>query len=576
MRIFAVLIIPSLIFGATQTMLSQADAIAELYSNEMAKEAPPAPFPMPTPALLLSSNWLTFNDNAALSQKETWKLFREIGIDGIQIRNIRKEGQIGLQPQWNLIWPQITNYAQELGFSLISDLIGNATAPGIDFKQALQNIGDYPTLYNLIEINPKDWDLLPSVPSGSYETNIPWLTLQTLHKKGYVPKNFTPYVKQSNWNATSKIVGIDNKERRWIYLKEGMNRPTLAWFSPSFTAYRLAAGDAIFSVKELGMQFIQIDGNIPSVAQEMLSLWIRKMGAYSSVIANGTLESMMHATTDLIDDLSTRPALLHALITQDAEALRMIYRLILDNKIDTKRLIHSLQPFDQYACDWVELMHAPKKKFRYYEEQITGEMLKNRLMKEDVTRLGAVDTIPPSTWVDHCARALNITDFEKHRTEISNAHLLLAFTYAMQNGVFSLSYEDMVGTIPGHANLYAGIESQLKNPNSFSSKLKSILQARSESNIAMGELIEVIQSPNPGTLMLLYRLPQSRFLYLLAVNFGRKETVELLEKPPLSQTSAIDLMSKLAEEKIFSSARFSFTLPPLSGRAFYFQPKYYD
>lgn len=573
-----ILFIPWIVFAASQTMLSQAEEIAQLYSKEIAKEPPPALFPMPTAALILSSTWLNFSDAAMLSQDETWKLLKEIGIDGVQISNIRKEGEIGLSSKWAKVWNQIVNHSQYQRISLVGDLIGNATIAGKDFFEALQNVNDYPNLYHLIEIDPADWNLLPSVAQNSFETNIPWLTLQTLHKKGYVPKNFTPYVKESDWNATDKILGKDGKTRRWIYLKEGNNHPVLAWLSPSFTAYRLAAGDAIHLIKELGMQFVQIDGNIPQMAQEMLSLWVRKIGGYSALKADGTIESMKNGSTDLIYDASTRPALLHALITQDAEALRVIYRLILDNKIETNRLIHALQPFDAYACDWVELMHAPKKKFRYYEEQLTGEVLKNRLMKEDVQRLGAVDKIAPSTWVDHCARALNIKDFEKHRAEISNAHLLLAFTYAMQSGVFSISYDDMVGTLPGSpsTNLYSDIPSQLTNKNSFTSKLKSILQARIESNIARGELIEVIQSPNPGTLLLLYRLPQNRFMYLLAINFARKETVESIEKATLSQTNAIDLISKLAEEKIFSSASFSFTLPPLSGRAFYFQPKYYD
>lgn len=578
---------PLLVFAGPQTtMLSQAEAISELYSKEIAKALPPAQFPLATAALSLSSVWFsldlatqkTENWLPFLTQDETWQILNEIGFDGVHIQNLRNGGQIGLPRLAANIWPQILKKSQDLRIALIGDLIGNATIAGVDFQDALQNIGDYPSLYHLIEIPSTDWALLPPIPYGYSETNIPWLTLQTLQKKGYVPRNYNPYIKESDWNATDKVTGKDGKIRRWIYLKEGNNRPVLAWLSPSFAAYRLAAGDAVNICKEFGTQIIQLDGKIPGIAQNMLSLWVRKLGCFSATLTNGTLQSMKNASTDLMYDAITRPALLHALIAQDAEALRMIYRLMLNHKIDAHRMVHVLQPFDQYACDWVELMQSPKMKFRYYEEQITGEVLKNRLLKEDVLRLGSFDQIPPTTWVDHCARALNVKDFEKHSKEISHAHLLLAFTYAMQPGAFSISLDDLLGTMPNHpeGGLYGDLPRQMKNGRSFSSKLKAILQARRESNIVNGELIEVMLSPHPGTLLLLYRLPSNRFMYLLAVNFARNEVIESIEREEISQTTAIDLMSKLSVEKVFSSASFSFNLPPLSGRAFYFQPKYYD
>lgn len=589
---------PCLLLANPQTMLSQAEEVSKTYAQEIAKSPPPSPFPLVDNVLNTSSVWFTFDVNHLamknnecplnlFSKDETWQILKEIGFDGVQIQGLRKPGSLGIDPKWGNEWPQVIDKAQKRGVALIGEIIGNATIAGNDFLEGLQNIGEYLNLYNLIEIDPKDWKNLPLVPVGGYETNIPWLALQELHRQGYVPENFTPYIKESNWNVTNKIAGVDGKVRRWIYLKEGKNNPVLAWMSPSFAAYRLAAGDALINTRELGQKILLLDGTIPPVAQEMLSLWIRKIGAYSAVTTNGTLDSMKNASTDLIFDVATRTALLHALLTQNAEALRMIYRLILESGIPLKRLIHVLQPFDQHACDWGELMNAPKKKFRYAQEQITGEILRQRLLKEDIYHLGSSERIPASTWVDYCARALQVKDFEKHRDEITNAHLLLAFTYAMQPGAFSISAADLVGSLPDQANhlelnandnasLYASIPSQLKNPRSFTSKLKVILQARRESNIATGELIALPYSPNPGTLLLLHRLPSSRFIQLLAINFGRKAVQEALVIQEISQTTAIDLISHLAEEKVFSSASFSFTLPPLSGRAFYFQPKYYD
>lgn len=578
-------------------MLSQAEELSQIYSQELAKTPPPSSYSLAEPCLNLASVWFSIDLNRVaipkghtafelFSAEEVWRSLRNLGVEAVWMENLRKPGKIGSDPKWG-DWAKVETSARKMGISLIGDLIGNATAPGIDFQEALQNVGDYPNLYHLIEIDRKDWKLLPSVPAGSYETNVPWLTIQELQKQGYVSQQFNPYVKESAWNTTMKIRCIDGKVRRWIYLKEGKNQPVLAWLSPSFAAYRLAAGDALENAFQLGQRILRLDGAMPQIAQETLSLWVRKIGAYSAVSSNGTIQSLSTASADLVYDASTRPALLHALIAENAEALKMIYRLFLEMGIESKRLVHVLQSFDQYVCDWVELMHQPKKKFRYFEEQITGELLRHRLLTEDLIRIESSQRLPLTTWVDYCARALGIKDFEKHSDEIANAHLLLAFTYAMQPGAFSFSMDDLLGALPNQTDsldlmgpnsstLYSSLLTQLKNPKSFASQLKAILEARYESNIATGELTAVLPSAHPGTLLLLYRLPKTRFVYLLAINFARKPVEEWIELAEIRNTSAINVMSSFAEEKVFSSGNFSFILPPLSGRAFYFQPKYYD
>lgn len=561
-------------------MLTQAEQVGQLYAQDIAKTSSPSPLPQSNDVLNLASVWLTLSLQKfpieCLEDENTWKLFKEIGFEGVRVENLRECGTLDLKPQLRKSWAKVVEASHYQGMTLIGDLIGNSTIAGPDFQEALQNKCDYPDLYRLVEIDSADWGQLPQVPAGCTETNVPWLTVQTLHKQGYIFDSFTPYVKESSWNVTGKVRGVDGKTRRWVYLKEGVNCPVLNWLSPSFAAYRLLSGDALKAWKENGQQILHLDGKLPQVAQNMISLWIRKMGAYSAISKSGTLDSMKNVESDLFYDAVTKPALLHAVITEDAEALRMIYRIMLENKIEAKRMVHVLQPYDQNACEWVELMNAPKKKFLYHDEQITGDVLKGRLLKEDLARLQNYDKITPTTWVDHCARALNMSDFEQNREMITKVHLLLAFTYAMQPGVFSISYDDLMGMLPNHNPLYAEIPYQLCNRSSFTYNLKNILQARSSSNIKGAELTEVISSPNSGTLLLLYRQPKTRFYQMLAVNFSRKEVNESLEKKEFSKTSAIDLMSNIGEEKVFSSSQFSFTLPPMSGRAFYFQPKYYD
>ncbi len=591
----ALLFIPFFAFCQTTTMLSQAEQLSAMYAQEIAKAPPPSPFPLAENCLNFASVWFSLDlGQLAVSKGETafdqftegfWGALRELGVQAVWMQALREPGTLNIDPKWGKDWAKVEGNAQKKGMILIGDLIGNATTAGLDFQQALQKVGDYPNLYHLIEINPKDWKLLPAIPPKDYAANIPWLTLRELYKQGYVPEKFNPYIKESAWNATSKIRCIDGKVRRWIYLKEGLNNPVLSWLSPSFAAYRLAFGDALQGSFQFGQRILRLDGAMPPIAQETLSLWLRKIGSYSAVTTDGTVEALAKASADLAYDAATRPALLHAILTEDAEALRMIYRLFFELGIESKRLVHVLQPFDEMACDWVEFIQNPKKKYLYFEEQLTGEALRRRLLKEDLVRIEDPERIQPSTWVDFCARALKIKDFEKHREEIARAHLLLAFAYAMQPGAFSFSMADLLGALPTQTHsldlmgtssdtLYSSLPSQMKNPRSFASQLKAILTSRQESDIGAGELIGILPVKHAGTLLLLHRLP-NHFYHLLALNFGRGQVAESVELGELRNTTAIDLMSNLAEEKIFSSGNFSFILPPLSGRAFYFQPKYY-
>ena len=150
-----------------------------------------------------------------------------------------------------------------------------------------------------------------------------------------------------------------------------------------------------------------------------------------------------------------------------------------------------------------------------------------------------------------------------------------SFAAALQQ-ILSRQFQLLLITSANSNTLYSSLPTQMRNKNSFANRLKVILEARRDANIASGELIDVPVPSHPGTLLLLHRLPGSRFLYLLAVNFGRATVEETIERAEMRNTWPIDAVTHLAEEKVFSSGRFSFMLPPLSGRAFIFQPKYYD
>jgi trehalose synthase len=619
-------------------MLSDAESLGQKYAREVAKRPPPSNAAQTKNLLAATSSWFSIDletvaQNPCESMLETlgnetlWQILQDLGIDGLYLQNLKLGGNartgFEIDPKWGVFakesidrsskiftqsthsalpksemidqsWSKIKDRASAYGIALVGDTIGAVTGPGLDFELALENVDDYAELYHLIQIDKKDYSLLPKVPVGMKYANVPWLKLEDLYKKGYIPESARPYTKESAWNATAKIQCPDGEERRWIYLKENQNDPVLAWLSAAFAADRIASADALDSVFRLGQKVLKMDAKIPAFAKKTSALWIRKIGGYSAASTNGTLAELKSAPTDLAFDVPTQPALLHALIAEDTEALRLIYKLYLQEGIATSKLVHALEPFTKFPCDWTEFLMNPKKRYHYREEKITGELLRDRLLKEDLYRLkgNTRNSLPISTWGGYCALAFEVAEpkeFQKKQDLIQKAHLLLAFTYAMQPGVFSLSAADLVGALPDGENprkidlfgpnenaLYPSLPCQMQSPRTFASHLKKILAVRASSKIASGKLIEVCPVDNQGTLLLLHRVPESGFFHLLAVNFSRSPVQEKLKLTGIENSWAIDLMSGLTAQKGFDSGVFFFDLPPLSGKVFLFQPKYYD
>lgn len=585
------------VYSGGEPMLAEAERWERHYAPEIAKLPPPSSSSQEEALLTLSSTWLSLDLTTlrptpgksaleTLSDETFWQILQDLKINGLQVDSLKGiEGErigFSILPQWGTEWPKIVQAAKKRGVALIGSLLGYTTGRGPDFQRALQNISTYPSLYHLVEIPSFDWKLLPPIPVDSSWTNVPWLMLDNLHQKGYVPNHIRAYVKESLWDATAIISCPDAQKRRWIYLQENFGAPVLSWLSPSFNAQRLMAADALCALYQDFQKIFWIDAKIPSHAQTTTSLWVRKLGGFTLQKTEGTLDELRGFSADAAADTLTRPALLHALLTEDAGALSLIYRLCLAEGIPMNRLIHALEPFDRFACSWTEFAANPLKPYLYREEKITGEVLKGRLFKEDLAHIQGTATIAPSTWARHCSSA-----FEDNQLR-DKGHLLLAFAYAMQPGIFSLSYADLIGSTVespplsidllgfNEQALYPSLPLQIQSPHTFASQLKHILAVRESSQIARAALIEVPSSHHKGTLLLLHRLKSSRFIHLLALNFSRHSVQETLQFPGIQGTWGIDLMSGQSQEKIFEADSFLFDLPPLSGRAFLFQPKYYD
>jgi maltose alpha-D-glucosyltransferase/alpha-amylase len=586
----------------SQSMLFEADLIAKRYQLEVAKAPSPSRLRRTDACLDAASIWFTIDLHEVavsegrsvfqmLGSEELWDYLREIGIQAVDLKGLKKGGVyrtgLGLDPRWGTEaeWNRIALNAERKGILLIGESIGSNTGMAADFYLALKNYGEYPGLYQMVEIPEADWKWLPKIATGHAMANIPWLKLQELNRKGYVPVGQDPYVKTSQWNATAKIAGVDGVLRRWIYRKENRTDPTIDWLDPSFTGIRLASADILDSFYRLKAKIFELDAEIGDNAKETLSLWVRKLGGFSAEQTTGGIASVKESPADLAFDSLTQGALLHALIAEDAEALRLIYRLLIEEEIESKRLVHVLQPFDRNACEWSEWISSSKKKFVYYDDQMTGDALKNRLLREDLAKVGG-ERIPLSTWTGYCASALGVQDFEKSAAKIAKAHLLLAFFYAMQPGAFSFSTADLMGALPSQTpcldlmgpnsdTLYSCLPNQFKNCRSFALRMKQMLQVRRDHALEKGELAAVLPSKNRAVLLLLHRMHGTGFLQIQAINFGRTAAKEWIEMAPFRNTTAIDLMSGHFEEKSFESASFLLELSPLSGKVLLFQPKYY-
>ncbi|HEX2583040.1 MAG TPA: hypothetical protein VHL30_02880 [Chlamydiales bacterium] len=594
---WVLLLIP--LFGQTaetESMLFQAEELARHYAPIVSKQPPPSHSPQTDQLLRRSSNWLTIDlaelqtdgssPLASLGNELLWEWLANIGFDGIELKGLKGSAdapvsfQIDPKRGTEIEYRELAVRAMNKGMHFIGSVVGGATGNGIDFALALKNIGSYPGLYSLIEIPEEDWELLPEVKRNSIAANIPWLTLQKLTDKGYVPQCSDPYVKKSDWNATKPIRCVDQTLRRWIYLSDAKGFPRLNWLNPTFASERLAAGDILQSIYRLGEPILQLDANLPESAQETLSLMIRKLKGYSAAFCKGGVSSFSNKMADLLYDHLTPIAALHALIAEDAEMLRLTAQMLLDENVQPKRLIHSLEPFGRAPCDWAELLASPRKKYRYLEEEWTGEALRLRLLCEDKERLQGLST--SFSWTKACSSCvLETQNIHRKRDQIQELHLLLIQFFAWQPGAFCLSAGDLVGAlgpfnlVKSTDTLYASIPTQLQNPKSFVAHLQRILRVRRDISLERAELIDVPPVENKGLLIFRYRLAETGYPALLVVNFSKMKASEVLESPAYARTSAIDLYSGRSIEKTHDSSFFIANVEPYTAKLILFQPKIY-
>ena len=662
-------------------MLHQAEVTARRYSGHGELWQHPYAIPQPRAASALASVWFTAYPPAqitrpgesvlqSLGDPELWSIFRDIGIKGMHTGPMKRSGGIRgheytptVDGNFDRISSEIdpgfgteeeykamVRSARENGAVIIGDIIPGHSGKGADFRLAERRYGDYPGLYYMVEIQPKDWSLLPPVAAGKDSINLKPEAVDELKARGYIvgrlPRTifYEKGVKETDWSATAEVAGVDGKTRRWVYLhyfKEG--QPTFNWLDPTFAAQRLVAGDALHSLSTLSERMLRLDANgflgieigpsggpawseghpLSVTSNQLIAGLVRKIGGFTFQELNLTLEdikAMSQGGADLSYDFVTRPAYHHALVTGDAEFLRLMLGLQKTYQIDPAALIHALQNHDELTLELVHFWTRHKdaiftfrgKKMKGSElRQIIRAELHGRLMGRAAPyNLEAANGVSCTTATVAVA-ALGIRDIshltDAQRRDIQRAHLLLAMYNAMQPGVFALSGWDLVGALtlpaesvktlladgdtrwinrgaydllgknPGAAKsgtnlprtqaLYGSLPEQLKSPGSFASQLQKMLRVRAEYRINESEQVDLPPAKARGLVVMVHRLPAGKGTQITAINFGRVAVQETMTIKTASPGGPVtDLLEEKAVGKLDAGRRLALALGPHEGR----------
>jgi trehalose synthase len=189
--------------------------------------------------------------------------------------------------------------------------------------------------------------------------------------------------------------------------------------------------------------------------------------------------------------------------------------------------------------------------------------------------------------------------------KIKQAHLLLAMFNAWQPGVFAVSGWDLCGMLtlerskvsrllalgdtrwihraaydlmdyrpeatespskmPRGSSLYGSLPQQLRDANSFASRLREILAVRARHGIATSEQVEVPEVSNKAMLVMVHRL-DTRQLQLTVLNFSSQPIAGRVKSKHLAPgASVIDMVSDQVIAEVDHDHTFAVWLEPHQG-----------
>jgi maltose alpha-D-glucosyltransferase/alpha-amylase len=386
---------------------------------------------------------------------------------------------------------QMVKVASERGGSVGGDLVPLHTGMGADFRLAQMAYKDYPGVYTMVEIREEDWGILPNVPDEFSTAIVSKDAAAQLTNKGYIPglinsADAHPDAKSwSGWSATAPVTGVDGKRRRWVYLhvfKPG--QPAINWSDPSYAGRRVAIGDAVRNIFDLGNKVVRLDavpflgiepgrGSLSAnyfmhplsvIGANDLAMTARKLGGWSFEELNVPVEQFkdfVRTGPDLTYDFFTRAEAIHPLVSRDARPLRFEHQELIRQGVKHGTLIHDLQNHDEITYQLINL--GSRKEIQIGNEKLTGQQLKDRIL-DQMRSAVAGDAAPynklyrperdgvATTFAGFIAPALGIKD-PYHATPeqvglIQRGHILVSLANAMQPGVFGVSSWDLVGALP--------------------------------------------------------------------------------------------------------------------------------
>jgi trehalose synthase len=295
--------------------------------------------PQPREAVKVASVWLLDYPGSVITrpgksviatwgEPDLWQALQDIGIDLLHTGPVKQAGGIRGREYTPTIdgwfdpisieldrklgtdeeYRALVKTAARHGGSIAGDLVPLHTGLGADFRLAERAYKDYPGMYTMVEIDRDDWRLLPEVERAGATALVSKDAAEQLYQKGYIPglinsNDATPKAREmSGWSATSEVVGVDGRSRRWVFLHYfKKEQPALNWLDPSFAAQRAISGDIVKTFHSLGARVMRLDA-VPFLGIERqegesltqhfkhplavqgtnsLAFLIRKLGGYS-------------------------------------------------------------------------------------------------------------------------------------------------------------------------------------------------------------------------------------------------------------------------------------------------------
>jgi trehalose synthase len=361
---------------------------------------------------------------------------------------------------------------------------------------------------------------------------------------------------------------------------------------------------------------------LSEAANQLIASMVRKVGGFTFQELNLSIDDI-HKTSergaDLSYDFVNRPAYVHAFATGDTEFLRMTLTAALQHGLQPVRLVHALQNHDEITYELVHFAIAHKDDiFRFRGAELTGGELAAHIRNELIERLtgeaapyNAIFTTNgiASTTATVIAAALgypDITNLSQGQIEkIKQAHLLLAMFNAWQPGVFAVSGWDLCGMltlerskvsrllasgdtrwihraaydlmdyqpeatespskIPRGSSLYGSLPQQLKDPNSFASRLRDILTVRTRYGISTAVQVDVADVTNKAMLAMVHLLDSTQ-IQVTVLNFSSRSIAGRVKSEHLAPGAAVlDMCTDQVIAEVDHDRTFAVSLQPHQG-----------